>query len=144
MITFYWNFYDSISTPASHTRRRESPLFAINLQYSIGFFVCRVSRVKMTKVMTKKFGLSIGLSVGRSVGWLLYICGDICTWSERVLAGAIGLLLTVVIVQGSSLSGSTRVDDRRIAVSISGHSYYWFGCSAQKILSFSGSVDLMK
>ncbi|KRY82349.1 hypothetical protein T4D_9965 [Trichinella pseudospiralis] len=63
---------------------------------------------------------------------------------ERVLAGAIGLLLTVVIVQGSSLSGSTRVDDRRIAVSISGHSYYWFGCSAQKILSFSGSVDLMK
>ncbi|KAL1234265.1 L-asparagine permease [Trichinella spiralis] len=70
-------------------------------------------------------GRSVGQSIGWLVGWLLYTCGDICTWSERLLAWAIGPLVD--------------------SVSISGFYYYWqrLGCSAQKVVRFSGAVDLM-
>ncbi|XP_003367139.1 conserved hypothetical protein, partial [Trichinella spiralis] len=108
-------------------------------------------------------GRSVGQSIGWLVGWLLYTCGDICTWSERLLAWAIGPLVDsgdcsrfkLVWVNASGRPKNSRLKRRKTEkdlcacsnndVSISGFYYYWqrLGCSAQKVVRFSGAVDLM-
>ncbi|OUC44171.1 hypothetical protein D917_09300, partial [Trichinella nativa] len=80
-------------------------------------------------------------------GWLLYTCGDICTWSERLLAWAIGPLVDsgdcsrfkLVWVNASGRPKNSRLKRRKTEKDLC-------ACSnndAQKVVRFSGAVDLM-